>query len=515
MRQIKYFQAGKDIVAPATDGSNVLDFSDLRLGLFNRRKKLQYFRDNGYLYQGQNGNLYRFNDAFQTDDQGKPTDTGYTDEDWFNKIREERRNQRYARKYGISTPEGWTDEQANIRKKMLTTNNPYIKVTPKSKVETSEEKRTYNYSFDNSDSYTPVYKALLESLYANERYNTLNDLLGTDRNFTNVGIQNYLANQGYSDNFNGYLQSLAANDLTSDQIKAISDLYKPGTVNPTLPTDLPAISENVDNWDKIKWGARGITNPARARAVQTAFGLKHIDNYWAPGGETDKLFVDPTGALYGKSLSKDNFVGDFFVIQDANGTKYYAGSDGKVYDAQGNVVSSYKYQSDKYTFKKGGKMKYFQMGGQINQQQINRDNTAKQREVLKSAFETAATGDMEALSKILGITTQEQLNNFITLTSKISKQKDADPEMAELASKALNGIQQALSVKAEQGAKLEYFKRLSGKCPEGYEMKMFKIGGKVCKKCQKIEEACKGKKMENGGESPLVTKFKNGRKCKK
>jgi hypothetical protein len=149
--------------------------------------------------------LYRFNDAFQTDDQGKPTDTGYTDEDWFNKIREERHNQRYARKYGVSTPEGWTDEQANIRKKMLATNNPYIKVTPKSKVETPEEKRTYNYSFDNSDSYTPAYKALLESLYANERYNTLNDLLGTDRNFTNVGIQNYLANQGYSDNFNGYL----------------------------------------------------------------------------------------------------------------------------------------------------------------------------------------------------------------------------------------------------------------------------------------------------------------------
>jgi len=94
-------------------------------------------------------------------------------------------------------------------------------------------------------------------------------------------------------------------------------------------------------------------------------------------------------------------------------------------------------------------MKYFQMGGQVNQQQVNRDNTAKQREVLKSAFETAATGDMEALSKILGITTQEQLSNFITLATKISKQKDADPEMAELASKALNGIQQALSVKAE------------------------------------------------------------------
>jgi hypothetical protein len=122
---------------------------------------------------------------------------------------------------------------------------------------------------------------------------------------------------------------------------------------------------------------------------------------------------------------------------------------------------------------------------------------------------------METLSKVLGITTQDQLNQFINIATKISKQKDADPEMADLASKALNGLQQAMSVKAEKGAKLEYIKRLNGNCPEGYEMKMFKVGGKMCKKCQKIEEACGGKKLEDGGESPIVTKFKNGRKCKK
>ena len=86
---------------------------------------------------------------------------------------------------------------------MLTTNNPYIKVTPKPEVETPVEKRTYNYSFDNSDSYTPAYKALLESLYANERYETLDSLLGSNRNFTNAGIQNYL--KGKATDFNGYL----------------------------------------------------------------------------------------------------------------------------------------------------------------------------------------------------------------------------------------------------------------------------------------------------------------------
>lgn len=160
-------------------------------------------------------------------------------------------------------------------------------------------------------------------------------------------------------------------------------------------------------------------------------------------------------------------------------------------------------------------MKYFQAGGAVNQQKVAQEQTAQQREFLKSAFTAAAKGDMEGLAKIFGIQNQQQLNQFVQIATKISKQKDADPEMANLASQALIGLQQAMSVKAAKGAKLEYIQRLRGICPEGYELKMFKIGGKVCKKCQKIEEACKGKKMEDGGESPIVQQFKNGRKCKK
>ena len=40
---------------------------------------------------------------------------------------------------------------------------------------------------------------------------------------------------------------------------------------------------------------------------------------------------------------------------------------------------------------------------------------------------------------------------------------------------------------ARQGAKLNYIKKLRGECPEGFEMAYFKIGGKVCKKCQKMK----------------------------
>lgn len=50
---------------------------------------------------------------------------------------------------------------------------------------------------------------------------------------------------------------------------------------------------------------------------------------------------------------------------------------------------------------------------------------------------------------------------------------------------------------ARRGAKLNYLKRLSGKCPEGYEMKYFKAGGKVCSKCvAKTKKACGGSKVK-------------------
>ena len=55
-------------------------------------------------------------------------------------------------------------------------------------------------------------------------------------------------------------------------------------------------------------------------------------------------------------------------------------------------------------------------------------------------------------------------------------------------------------VAARNGAKLNYIKKLKGECPDGYEMKYFKAGGKVCKKCQKkVEKACGGKQLAKCG----------------
>lgn len=48
--------------------------------------------------------------------------------------------------------------------------------------------------------------------------------------------------------------------------------------------------------------------------------------------------------------------------------------------------------------------------------------------------------------------------------------------------------------KAAHGAKLDYLKAISHKCPDGQELYYFKVGGRV-------DCGCKGKKMEEGGKA--------------
>lgn len=62
---------------------------------------------------------------------------------------------------------------------------------------------------------------------------------------------------------------------------------------------------------------------------------------------------------------------------------------------------------------------------------------------------------------------------------------------------------------ARLGAKLEYYRKLKGVCPEGQELVFFKQGGRICKACQKKADMVeKGKKMNP------VEEFKSKRKSK-
>ncbi len=82
--------------------------------------------------------------------------------------------------------------------------------------------------------------------------------------------------------------------------------------------------------------------------------------------------------------------------------------------------------------------------------------------------------------------------------------EQGDPQAGQLAEMIMNIMNQMQGGAPEEeapeggttiarnGAKLNYIKRLKGECPNGYEMAYFRAGGKVCKKCQKIEKECKG-----------------------
>lgn len=61
-------------------------------------------------------------------------------------------------------------------------------------------------------------------------------------------------------------------------------------------------------------------------------------------------------------------------------------------------------------------------------------------------------------------------------------------------------------IMAKLGAKLEYYKKLKGECPEGEELVFMQKGGRICKVCQKKKEmAQKGQKLDP------VQEYKKGR----
>lgn len=137
---------------------------------------------------------------------------------------------------------------------------------------------------------------------------------------------------------------------------------------------------------------------------------------------------------------------------------------------------------------------------QINQSQVAQEQASQQQSQLTEIFQAIAAKPQETLALLQqqGI----QPKQIIELAQKMA---DKNPAAKE----ALAAIQQ-MSQMAKQGAKLQYIKRLRGECPEGYELKMFKAGGRICKKCmKKVEEAKHGKKL--GGESAVVSKFKEMR----
>lgn len=81
-------------------------------------------------------------------------------------------------------------------------------------------------------------------------------------------------------------------------------------------------------------------------------------------------------------------------------------------------------------------------------------------------------------------------------------------QIAQMIQQVAQQMQQQQTPSMKNGAKIQYLKYLKGQCPDGYEMKIFKAGGKVCKKCMK--KATGGEVKKN-----LVEGYKCGRPMSK
>lgn len=115
-------------------------------------------------------------------------------------------------------------------------------------------------------------------------------------------------------------------------------------------------------------------------------------------------------------------------------------------------------------YKEGGKVNYFQAGGQAQ------DPIA---EVISGLIQNPQQA-IQALS---------QSKDANAIVQEIVKRAKAGDQQAAQAVQVLQQVmQQQQAPAAKNGAKLDYFRRLRGKCPQGEEMVYMKNGGCMCQK---------------------------------
>lgn len=122
----------------------------------------------------------------------------------------------------------------------------------------------------------------------------------------------------------------------------------------------------------------------------------------------------------------------------------------------------------------------------------------KQMQQIQQLIQAADQGNQEAI-QMLGQLIQQQPEAGQALL-QIAQQMGAQ--------NVVNMLSGGQTQSMRNGAKIQYLKYLKGQCPNGYEIKYFKVGGKVCKKCLK-------KKEEGGNIQQSVSEYKCGRKMKK
>lgn len=154
----------------------------------------------------------------------------------------------------------------------------------------------------------------------------------------------------------------------------------------------------------------------------------------------------------------------------------------RLFNYLGDVWNSRKSEAKPLTLSPGHTTK-FQQGGTINNQQE-----------LQKAFVAYLIQD--AQSQGVQIQSEQDLQAYAEQLGE----DGIKAKYQEFMQKMQGGVM------ARLGAKLEYYKKLKGVCPEGEELVYFKQGGRICKACQKAQKGTKVTKKANE-----VDKFKAGR----
>lgn len=154
----------------------------------------------------------------------------------------------------------------------------------------------------------------------------------------------------------------------------------------------------------------------------------------------------------------------------------------KIFNYLRDVWNSRKSETKQMTLSPGHTTK-FQQGGTMNNQQE-----------LQKAFVAYLIQD--AQSQGVQIQSEQDLQDYVEQLGE----DGIKAKYQEFMQKMQGGVM------ARLGAKLEYYKKLKGVCPEGEELVYFKQGGRICKACQKAQKGTKVTKKANE-----VDKFKAGR----
>lgn len=104
---------------------------------------------------------------------------------------------------------------------------------------------------------------------------------------------------------------------------------------------------------------------------------------------------------------------------------------------------------------------------------------------------------LQFLAQQTGAKTQQELEQVI--------QQLGEDGLKKAYAQFIQATQQKRVQSAKFGAKLDYIKRLNGLCPKGTELKYYKVGGKLCKKC--VEMQAKGGSTKEP-EGDAIAQFK-------